>query len=150
MESLDHSETATLAAPENAHLDGETHPTLAYPKLEMDGRTPLSHDGARADLSFPFETTDLERGGMTDEYRIVSRLGMIPADEALRPIPSRLYRIPTALRREKGILRETQLVTWRENDPEDPRNWSNSYRWCRSSTYSLLRKYISDTVSICI
>jgi hypothetical protein len=28
-------------------------------------------------------------------------------------------------------LKEVELVTWKENDPEDPRQWSKAYRWCK-------------------
>ncbi|TFK91081.1 MFS general substrate transporter [Polyporus arcularius HHB13444] len=92
---------------------------------------PASHDPDRPDLSFPFTTTDTERGGFTDEYRTTTKTGYITADLALRPVPSHLHRLPHVLADpEKALrLKQVKLVTWLENDPEDPRNWSNAYKW---------------------
>ncbi|KAI0075274.1 MFS general substrate transporter [Panus rudis PR-1116 ss-1] len=89
------------------------------------------HDPNLPDLSFPFETTNLDEGGYTDEYRVVSATGLIPADKALRPIPSHVSQPPTALRDPEKAqrLKEVKLVTFLENDPEDPRNYSNLYKW---------------------
>ena len=101
-----------------------------------DSRThdhiPAAHDPARPDLSFPFATTDTELGGFTDEYRTTSKTGYITADLALRPVPSHIHRLPAVLADpEKALrLKQVKLVTWLENDPEDPRNWSNAYKWC--------------------
>lgn len=96
------------------------------------GHIPPSHDPNRPDLSFPFETTDTQRGGFTDEYRITSKTGYITADLALRPVPSHYHTLPAVLADpEKAIrLKQVKLVTWYENDPEDPRNWSKAYKWC--------------------
>lgn len=89
-----------------------------------------THDSGRADLSFPAQTTDVAQAGYTDEYRATTRTGLIRADAALRPIPSRVSATPTALLdAEKTHLKDYQLVTWKEGDPEDPRNWSKTYRW---------------------
>lgn len=132
MNSLPQSETATLAVPEDAHIFNTQHHPIFIQPGDTECRTPPSHDPERPDLSFPFETTDIERGGYTDEYRTATRSGFLAADTALRPIPSHVSTLPGALRdAEKiGALKGTQLVTWRENDPEDPRNWSDFYRWC--------------------
>ncbi|OBZ70128.1 hypothetical protein A0H81_09818 [Grifola frondosa] len=163
MASLPHSETSTIAVPEEAHASSPSqpkaqdaapaedasrqqhiaftqgahpvHPTY-YPAGHRGDhlnliRSHSSHRENRPDLSFPFDTTDTERGGFTNEYRTVSRTGFIPADLSLHPIPSHVSRIPTALQdpEKAAALRETKLVTWKEEDPEDPRNWSNLYRW---------------------
>ncbi|KZT02366.1 MFS general substrate transporter [Laetiporus sulphureus 93-53] len=91
----------------------------------------MTHDRTRADLSFPFTTTDVERGGFTDEYRTTSKTGYMQADLALRPIPTHVSELPGALRdpEKAAQLKDMKLVTWLPNDPEDPRNWSDLYRW---------------------
>ena len=132
------SETATLANPDEAHTSNTEHRHPVF--VDQNGpKTPPTHDPRRADLSFPFETTDLERGGFTDEYRAATHTGFVSADTALRPIPSHVSTIPGALRdlEKAATLKDTQLVTWLENDPEDPRNWSNLYRWCEYICYFL-------------
>ncbi|WVR03029.1 hypothetical protein IAU60_000018 [Kwoniella sp. DSM 27419] len=88
------------------------------------------------DLAFPYLTTDISRGGMTDEYRTETRQGYIPMDDpdtGLRPVKSRqstLHGDRFVLHdKEKGGLGDKKLVTWREHDPLSPRNWSSRYRW---------------------
>ncbi|KAH9952005.1 MFS general substrate transporter [Amylocystis lapponica] len=151
-----HSETATIVSPDDGptrtsssskeekpapdeqhhhthhhghhHSEAPTHPPARVPSNQLARAS--SHDPNRADISFPFETTDMSRGGFTDEYRTATRTGFVPANLALRPIPSHLSAVPSALRDpEKAKLGDVKLVTWLENDPEDPRNWKNSYRW---------------------
>ncbi|EIN07314.1 MFS general substrate transporter [Punctularia strigosozonata HHB-11173 SS5] len=94
-------------------------------------RSTFSHDLTRPDMSFPAATTNVEVGGMTDEYRMSTAQGYIPGKEALHPVPSRLYRTPTVLAdAEKAMkLKDMKFVTWKEDDPEDPRNFSDAYRW---------------------
>ncbi|KAH9928079.1 MFS general substrate transporter [Fomitopsis serialis] len=79
---------------------------------------PRSHDENQPDISFPYITTDINRGGLTNEY-------------PLRPIPTHASDVPQALRdpEKAAQLRDMKLVTWLPDDPEDPRNWSNLYRW---------------------
>ncbi|WVQ94617.1 hypothetical protein IAU59_001697 [Kwoniella sp. CBS 9459] len=88
------------------------------------------------DLAFPYLTTDISRGGITDEYRTETREGYIPMDDpdsGLRPVQSRLSTLHgdrfVLHDKEKGGLGEKKLVTWKEADPENPRNWSALYRW---------------------
>ena len=149
------SETSTIAIPEDAHATsnahhkpkGQPHITLPPGVDHTHGqnltltrtRTHDSHNETRPDLSFPFGTTDLNRGGFTNEYRAVSESGYMPADLALRPVPSRIYRLPQALSDPEKAreLKQMKLVTWKEDDPEDPRNWSNLYRWCKSLRHVL-------------
>ncbi len=156
---MPHSETSTIAIPEDAHGashepkpmhehdhgHARTQPHITFP----DGvgrdrdltltrtRTHESHDEGRPDISFPFGTTDTNRGGFTNEYRAVSHTGFLPADLALRPVPSHVYRLPQALADPEKAreLKQMKLVTWKEGDPEDPRNWSALYRWCTSTFY---------------
>ncbi|WWC57511.1 uncharacterized protein I303_100043 [Kwoniella dejecticola CBS 10117] len=97
------------------------------------------------DLSFPYLTTDTSRGGITEEYRTETRQGYIDPsdpDNGLRPVQSRLSTLhgdhfvlhsDEQGDAEKGgnkeLLKGKKLVTWLENDPENPRNWSNFRRW---------------------
>lgn len=146
---MPHSETSTIAVPDDAHhvshhkheKHAEERPghitftdsTQGNRDLTLTRtRTHESHNDNRPDLSFPFATTDTSRGGFTDEYRAVSESGFMAADLALRPVPSHVYRMPQALADPEKAreLKQMKLVTWKESDPEDPRNWSNAYRWC--------------------
>ncbi|TFK56897.1 MFS general substrate transporter [Heliocybe sulcata] len=90
-------------------------------------RLPPSHTTAAPDLSFPYQTTDYLRTGLTNEYREVDPAGVVPLSGAL-------YRAPTKnagqVDVEKArILKDVQLVVWKVDDQEDPRNWSKAYRW---------------------
>ncbi|TBU45176.1 MFS general substrate transporter [Dichomitus squalens] len=145
--SIPHSETSTIAVPEEARHasqtkpDSATHPphiTLPEGGRNEDHRLRLtrtrtheSHDDRRPDISFPFQTTNIPLGGLTDEYRVITDTGYLPADLALRPVPSHVFRLPQALAdpEKARALKEMKLVTWKEDDAEDPRNWSNLYRW---------------------
>lgn len=114
------SETATI-------VDG-THP---YRDNDAEPVEPPTHDPAQPDLSFPFATTNTQQGGFTDEYRTTTKTGFVPADLALRPIPTHVSQVPGALKdpEKAAALKDMKLVTWLPNDPEDPRNWSKAYRW---------------------
>ncbi|KAI1795035.1 MFS general substrate transporter [Ganoderma leucocontextum] len=144
--SVPHSETSTIAVPDDPHAHGVSHPKfesdaqhphITLPKDVHDGvhltrtLTHGSHDERRPDISFPFETTNAAGKGLADEYRAVTESGYLPADLALCPVPSRVYRLPQALADPEvaRALKDMKLVTWKEGDPEDPRNWSNRYRW---------------------
>ena len=125
-----HSETTTVVSPDEytaRHDSDNTQPTNSLEKTLSK-----THDSRRPDISFPYETTDINRGGLTDEYRAVTEAGFVPADTALRPIPSRLPQTPQALRdpEKAQTIKDVKFVTWKPDDPEDPRNWSNTYRWC--------------------
>lgn len=147
--SVPHSETSTIV-PDDAHGHVASQPKpdaphITLPKDVHDAthkltrtRTHESHDDRRPDISFPFETTNVAAGGLTDEYRAVTKTGYLPGDLALRPVPSHVYRLPQALAdpEKARALKEMKLVTWKEDDLEDPRNWSNAYRWCTSFRFS--------------
>ena len=140
-----HSQTTTTTeAFDDAATAVEKHPS-GHVTLTVEpghqGHFPPSHDPNRPDLSFPFETTDTQRGGFTDEYRITSKTGYITADLALPPVPSHYHTLPAVLADpEKAIrLKQVKLVTWYENDPEDPRNWSKAYKWCKCPECSTCR-----------
>jgi multidrug resistance protein len=115
-------------------MDTSALPSTSSTLHEAHGFAPLTpvHNPNAADLSFPSQTTNTHEAGFTDEYRAITRKGTIPADKALKPIPSRATGpVPPVLQdAEKALaLKDVQLVTWKENDPEDPRQWSNLFRW---------------------
>lgn len=136
------SETSTVVYPEyiptpacaDDSPNNVLHPSLSH------------HDPDRPDLSFPFATTNTSQGGFTDEYRTVTRTGFMPANTALRPIPSHTSVTPPALRDPEKLhtLSHTKLVTFVPDDPEDPRNNSYFYKWC---TY--LFPFVSAPIDIC-
>lgn len=93
---------------------------------------PTSHNALEPDLSYPTGTGEVERVGMTTEYRAENKTG-------LAPLPQETLKALNATSDpEKGrkFGEDIQLVVWKENDPEDPRNWSKAYRWCMPSSIS--------------
>lgn len=84
-------------------------------------------------VNFPINT---EAGPLTDEYLIRTTSGFISArreEATLPPIAERerLSESTTIVGEsctEKGP-QEVKLVTWKIDDPEDPRNWSNGIKW---------------------
>ena len=98
---------------------------------------PRSHNPNEVDLSFPYRTTNIAEGGLTDEYRFTTVTGLVSAGDVLRPVPSHISQPPKVLQDPEKAkrLRDVKLVTFLENDPEDPRNFSNTYKWCKSSRY---------------
>ena len=97
-------------------------------------KTLSHHDPNRADLSFPFQSTNTEQGGFTEEYRTVTKEGYIQGNLALRPIPSHTSDTPPALRdpEKARALSDKKLVTFVPDDPDDPRNLPNWFKWCTS------------------
>lgn len=96
--------------------------------------TPPMHDPNAPDLSFPFQSTNIEQGGFTEEYRVVSRTGYVSAQQALRPIPSHLpLQFPPAVTDPEKAreLKNVKLVTFVPDDPQDPRNHPKWYKWCK-------------------
>lgn len=108
-------------------------PTPNESDVHIQDPAKMHHDPNRADLSFPFMTTNIEQGGFTDEYRTVTKEGYVHADLALRPIPSHHSDIPGALRDPEKAreLSNKKLVTFVPDDPEDPRNLSYWFKWCK-------------------
>ncbi|THH29580.1 hypothetical protein EUX98_g4603 [Antrodiella citrinella] len=100
---------------------------------------PKSHDRDEVDLSFPYGTTNVAEGGLTDEYRVTSETGLVSADLVLRPIPSHFSAIPTVLQDPEKAkhLRDVKLVTFLDSDPEDPRNFSNAYKWWLTACFGI-------------
>ena len=145
MASTSNSET-TPVVPD----DHPVHP-IYRPAGYSEGQelhNPRSHDENLPDISFPFITTDINRGGLTNEYRAFTREGYVSADHALRPIPTHVSDIPGDLKdpEKAARLRDMKLVTWLPDDPEDPRNWSNMYKWCM---YCLPDRRSSHSDNLC-
>lgn len=109
-------------------LGGSTmrpNPALSRSPTLVGTFMPLSHVPTNPDPSYPSGTTEVERVGMTDEYRVASPTGLTALPAATAEAISKLTDL------EKGRdLKDVELVVWKENDPEDPRNWSKLYRWC--------------------
>ena len=107
---------------------------------------PLSHATTHPDLSYPYQTTDVLRFGLTNEYREVSKTGVVPAVGALYRAPSRSAREPPADLEKARHLKDMNLVVFKVNDPEDPRTWKNWYRWCTFRSYVVrLETYLFAT-----
>ncbi|PSR77626.1 hypothetical protein PHLCEN_2v7816 [Hermanssonia centrifuga] len=124
------SATSTIA-PADEH---ERHSRHSHKPGDSEAPTPTTettHDSNAPDLSFPFQSTNTEEGGLTDEYRVTSKTGFIPANTALKPVPSNHEEKPEALRDPEMAkeLKDVKLVTFVPNDPEDPLNYANWYKW---------------------
>lgn len=93
------------------------------------------------DLAFP-SLTQAVTFGSTNEYRAETEAGYIRANElenGLAPITSMgshhtLTAADSALARQvTKAVQDKKIVTWRENDPENPWNWSVTRRWGKST-----------------
>lgn len=71
------------------------------------------------DINLPYRT--LSRDANFDEYRVESHTGTIPG-----PIERSSA---TQTSGGKGGEKRYKLVTFTENDPENPKNWSKMYKW---------------------
>lgn len=85
------------------------------------------------DLSYLTQTTSVQVSGLTNEYHFATRTGTIPIADATKPLPEnsgdpQLWEKDPEKAKQ---LKDAELVTWLENDPENSRNWSKAYRWCR-------------------
>jgi hypothetical protein len=99
---------------------------------------PPTHDVSRPDISFPLLTTDTSRIPPTDEYRQTTETGIISGQELVRQITTqnRASRIPTrASEADVERVEKLNFVTFKKEDPEDPRQWSRLYKWCKSSAF---------------
>ncbi|KAF7799594.1 hypothetical protein EIP86_010832 [Pleurotus ostreatoroseus] len=120
------SATSTVAGSE----EPKPQPSGTHtPEERQEGEAP--YDPTTPDPSFPFQSTNIEEGGFTNEYRTVSRTGFIPASTALRPIPSHKEVLPAALQDPEKAqrLKDVKLVTFVPDDPENPLNYARWYKW---------------------
>ncbi|GAA6049248.1 hypothetical protein JCM3770_005904 [Rhodotorula araucariae] len=118
----------------------------------------ISHGVIQRQLSSEEEETFpqlTQRGTHTDAYLEETRTGLVLASEAAADFPvstsasrsrsrsqATLVSSPQAAKGaagdpEKGVV-DAKLVTWVENDPENPRNWSNRKKWLQTFLPSLL------------
>lgn len=76
-----------------------------------------------------------ESGPPTDAYQEATRTGLVDAEEAERAMSRTTSRTAYAeTQAEKGYLpkeNDAKLVTWLENDPENPRNFHKLRKWVR-------------------
>ncbi|PBK95806.1 MFS general substrate transporter [Armillaria gallica] len=95
--------------------------TIAPDILDLQLMRSRSHDSTRADLSRPSRS-------VTQEGRDISHKGYVKFESALQPVHEGL---PDLLKdpEKARTIKDLYLVTWLENDPEDPRNWSPAWRW---------------------
>ncbi|KDQ62917.1 hypothetical protein JAAARDRAFT_44005 [Jaapia argillacea MUCL 33604] len=125
------SNSPAVTLNEHPHASGYSSTRSLSPSPTINGdvlaHLPASHDRHQPDLSFPYQTTDYLRAGITNEYRETSRSGVIPLQGALHRAPTRgAHKIDPE---KADALRDVQLVVWKEDDPEDPRNWAKWYKW---------------------
>ncbi|KAF8905690.1 major facilitator superfamily domain-containing protein [Mucidula mucida] len=103
--------------------------TTISPDVDLQLVRSRSHDDRHGDLSRPSHA-------FTNEARGVSKKGLVKLVSSLQPLREglpELFKDP-----EKAeALNDLYLVTWLENDPEDPRNWSASWRWYITSVVAL-------------
>ncbi|BGP42271.1 hypothetical protein JCM10450v2_006364 [Rhodotorula kratochvilovae] len=118
----------------------------------------ISHGVVQRQLSPEEEETFpqlTQRGSHTDAYLEETHTGLVLASEAAADFPvqpaaarsrsrsqSTLVSSPQPVKGgaadpEKG-LDDAKLVTWVDNDPENPRNWSNAKKWLQTFLPSLL------------
>ncbi|KAK9893138.1 MFS general substrate transporter, partial [Cystobasidium minutum MCA 4210] len=94
-------------------------------------QVPPSHDSGHPDLAYPSLTTAISRP--TGEYRETAETGVVSGQELVRQLtqvqPS-AARVPTRISASDAErLEKLQLVTFKTEDPEDPRQWSNAFKW---------------------
>lgn len=86
----------------------------------------LSHKEARdpeLDIELPYRT--LSANANMDEYRVEVPSGSIPG-----PVePESVARKSSQPAPADGSERRYKLVTFKPNDPENPKNWSKAYKW---------------------
>ncbi|KAJ8521346.1 hypothetical protein ONZ45_g1920 [Pleurotus djamor] len=106
-----------------------------------EGRFPPSHDPQSPDLSYPEQTTEVEKFGLTGEYRQTSPTGLVPMPFEVQKGITEQQGLPPSVTQSSDNLEKgsptIQLVVWKENDPEDPRNWSKLYRWYLTAVFAI-------------
>jgi multidrug resistance protein len=97
------------------------------------------------DLAFP-SLTQAVTFGSTNEYRAETEAGYIRANElenGLAPIASVGEHgvhepvDPVLARQITKAVEDKKIVTWRENDPENPWNWGVARRWAYTAIVSI-------------
>ncbi|KAK9467095.1 major facilitator superfamily domain-containing protein [Lipomyces arxii] len=90
---------------------------------------------ATTDYNFPFTTERSEEAEFPDEYTTETETGLVPAQtiRSFRRIPTR----PFSIEEEKGEG-EIEYVTFKIDDPENPMNWTNTFKWYITLMVSVL------------
>lgn len=102
-------------------------------------RVPPTHSPRHVDLAYPALTTAISRP--TDEYRETTETGIVSGQDLVRQITQVITpaaRVPTRLSaNDIERLEKFQFVTFKTEDPEDPRQWSNLYKWYITAVVAL-------------
>jgi hypothetical protein len=128
-----HSSTSTLEGGDLSDVDKEqpnqlepisrVSPPAPVRRTSTAGRSQTNPDkevfDPNLDINLPYRT--LSRDANFDEYRVATRTGTIQGP--LEP-PS-----VAQASGSKGGEKHYKLVTFTENDPENPKNWSKLYKW---------------------
>lgn len=101
-----------------------------------------------ADLSYPQITT---QPGLPEsafhEYRERTSTGIVSGEELARRVTTRQSQAEARATRttsqhqnisediEAAALEKFKFVTFKEDDREDPRQWSNAYKWCKAISF---------------
>lgn len=83
---------------------------MAIAGLELSS-TRTRGNQPQTDINLPYRT--LSAGADFDEYETETPFGIIPKQTLTR----------------QGTIQQYKLVTFKENDPQNPKNWSKAYKW---------------------
>ncbi len=141
VERQDSDETLAAVQVHSQHHLKPHVPTVSpilSPTLNPTLSRALTRSSTRPDLSFPGITTDTNQGGFSDEYRVQTNAGFVRFDALPEEggLTRSISRVTTSNATFVGDdpekakrLKEVKLVTWKIDDKEDPRSWSNTWRW---------------------
>ncbi|KAK4705902.1 hypothetical protein P7C70_g290, partial [Phenoliferia sp. Uapishka_3] len=135
-----------MSAPDGATLPSATSPSIKTSIKRIISRkdsradtfgAPLSRAvshgvqqrplSAEDDITYPDFTT---AGPHTDAFQEETATGLVDAEEVESPLSRASSRTHVGADPELGEkVSQVKLVTWLENDPENPRNWSNTAKW---------------------
>ncbi|GMK57561.1 hypothetical protein CspeluHIS016_0403950 [Cutaneotrichosporon spelunceum] len=109
----------------------------------LNAVTSITSSQTGRDLGFPSLTQAVTLGS-TNEYRTETQAGYIRASElenGIKPMASiRGLHEPVndnLARQITKVVEDKKIVTWRENDPENPWNWSTARRWVYTAIASI-------------
>lgn len=93
---------------------------------------PPTHNVQSPDLAYPALTTAISQP--TGEYRETTETGVVSGHDLVRQLtqvqPPQAARVPTRLSTsDVERLEKLQFVTFKTEDPDDPRQWSNAFKW---------------------
>lgn len=81
-----------------------------------------------------------ESGPRTNEYETATSQGYVQSSTSPSPTPTLAAGTAEKSGQADGIqhVDDIKLVTWRLDDPENPRNWSKARRWLYTIVVSLM------------